>query len=272
MSKYLYFFLLIFVIQSSFSQSKTSYLDKVCDLKNTSFKSGERIKYKIYYNLGLLWVPAGYAEFTVIEKNGKYIFKAIGKSFSSYNWFFKVDDYFTSVTDKNTLLPDAANRKINEGDYKIINDISFNQQKGTANSYTKINDKEGFNKKFNFEDCMLDILSLIYKLRNVDIKKLNLHDNVEFSIILDDEMYDLSLEYLGKCPKKEVNGHGKFNTFKISPKVIKGRVFDKEERMNIWISDDSAKVPLLIESPLMVGKIKVLIQDYENLVCPLNKA
>lgn len=96
-------------------------------------------------------------------------------------------------------------------------------------------------------------------------------DEINFQIILDSEIYELNLEYQGKSPKTEVNGLGTFNALKISPTVIKGRVFDKNERMKIWISDDKVKLPLIIESPLAVGKIKVILQEYENLIRPLAK-
>ena len=35
--------------------------------------------------------------------------------------------------------------------------------------------------------------------------------------------------------------------------------------MNIWVSDDKNKVPLLIESPISVGSIKAVLKSYSGL-------
>ncbi|MEZ4908148.1 MAG: DUF3108 domain-containing protein [Saprospiraceae bacterium] len=205
------------------------------------------------------------------EKKDNYHLSAIGKTYSSYNWVFSVDDYFYSDIDKYTLIPKYAKRNINEGNYKILNEINFNQKSGSAKSYVKENDKDPRYSNFNFDNCMFDLLSLIYKLRNIEVDKMKKGDELNFQIILDSELYDLNFEYMGKSPSTKVNNLGVFNTFIISPSVIKGRVFDKSERMKIWISDDKAKLPLIIESPLAVGKIKVILEEYQNLVSPLNQ-
>ena len=35
--------------------------------------------------------------------------------------------------------------------------------------------------------------------------------------------------------------------------------------MNIWVSDDENKVPLMIESPVTVGSVKAVLQSYSGL-------
>ena len=275
MNKKIYILLLLifdFVSFPIFSQSGSIYNSPaLCNTTNKAFKGGEKIKYKIYYNWGLLWVPAGYVEFEVNEKKDQYYLKAKGKTYPSYSWLFSVDDYFYSYVDKQTIKPKYAKRDIEEGDYKIFNEINFNQTAGTATSYVKENDDAPKNLSFTYDNCMFDLLSLIYKLRNIEIDKMKVGEEINFQILLDSEVYDLNLEYLGKNPSVQVNGMGKFKAFKISPTVIKGRVFDQNERMNVWISDDKAKLPLIIESPLAVGKIKVILQEYENIIGNLAK-
>ena len=274
MLKYLISVFLVLILpfkqESIIPQDEYTDID-VCNLKNTTFRSGEKLTYKVYYNWGFLWVPAANVVFTVKEKGDQYILKAVGKTFSSYNWFYEVEDYFYSYVDKENLLPAYAKRDIDEDGYKILNEINFDQKNGKASTYVKVNKKEPQTLIKEFDNCMLDIVSLVYKLRNLEVKYLKINDKVPFSMMLDDEIYNLDFEYLGKDPAKDVNGMGKFKTFKISPTVISGRVFDKDHRMKIWISDDKAKVPLYIESPLAVGTVKVILQKHENLLYPLNK-
>jgi len=252
---------------------KTQYGNepKICELSNTSFQTGEKLVYKIYYNWGFLWMPAGNATFTVKESGNQYILKAVGKTFKTYNWFYEVDDKFYSYVNKDNLLPTFAKRNINEGGYKIYNEIKFNQANGIASAYVKENDKTPRNISKTFDNCMLDLVSLVYKLRNIDINTLKSENRVAFSMMLDDDIYDLNFEFLGKINKFSIDDLGSFKTIKISPNVIKGRVFDQNDRMILHISDDKARIPLYIESPLAVGSVKVILQSYENLRYPLAK-
>ena len=67
--------------------------DDFCGLKNTSFKDGEKISFKVYYNMGRLWVGAGLASFTVKQEKlkGRDVFHLIGdgKTIKSYYCLYK---------------------------------------------------------------------------------------------------------------------------------------------------------------------------------------
>ena len=58
---------------------------------------------------------------------------------------------------------------------------------------------------------------------------------------------------------------GKYNTLKFQPQVIAGNVFDDDSKMSVWVSDDLNRIPLLIESPVSVGSVKVVLKEYKNL-------
>ena len=42
--------------------------------------------------------------------------------------------------------------------------------------------------------------------------------------------------------------------------------------MNVWVSDDANRIPLLIESPVSVGSIKAVLKEYKGLRHPLSSA
>ena len=270
------FAFMFFIGTSSFYTEKSigdlpiSAVD-VCNANNDAFKPGEVLTYKIYYNWGILWLAAGEVKFQVQETENNYLYKAVGKSFSSYSWIFEVDDHFYSYVDKQTLLPVRAKRDINEDGYIIHNDIRFDQDNKTAFSTLIVNDKEPKLIEKEYDSCMFDILSVIYSLRNIDKSNLSTGDLIPFDMMLDDEVYNMKMEYIGDVGVTKVKNLGDFNALKITPSLIKGRVFDKNERMQVWISNDKNNVPLIIQSPLAVGKIKVILQDYKGLMYPLNK-
>ncbi len=245
----------------------------ICESENTAFQTGEKLTYKVFYNWGLLWIAAGEVIFEVQEIDDRFLYSATGKSYSSYDLFFKVEDYFYSYVDKSNLLPLRAKRKTNEGGYKIFNDITFDQINKVAISSLKDNKKElkTIEKKFDTCECMHDVLSLMYSLRNIKKQELNPNDIIKFDIMMDNDIYSLNMKYVGKTVEKKVKKLGVYKSYMVLPSLIKGRVFDEDENMKIWISDDDNNIPLVIESPLAVGKVKAFLSEYENIKYPLVK-
>ena len=68
---------------------------------------------------------------------------------------------------------------------------------------------------------------------------------------------------------QKIKGSGKFMTHVFQPQLIAGEVFKEKDQMSIYISVDSNQVPVLIESPLSVGKMKAVLMDYKGLRYPL---
>ena len=64
----------------------------------------------------------------------------------------------------------------------------------------------------------------------------------------------------------------RYNTVIVSPEVISGEVFEEGTEMNIYVSDDNNRVPLLIESPVSVGSVKAVLKNYSGLKYDLKKS
>jgi hypothetical protein len=52
---------------------------------------------------------------------------------------------------------------------------------------------------------------------------------------------------------------------------LEGRVFKDDEDLSVWISDDENKIPILIQSKVIVGSIKAELISYEGLANPIAK-
>jgi len=229
-----------------------------CNTKNTSFKAGEKLTFRAYYNMSFVWITAGNAVFTVAPEdlNGHEVYHitGTGKTAKSYEWFYKVNDTYETFVDKETLLPRRFIRNVNEGGFKINQDITFNTAKRQAISNNKI---------FSIPQCTQDVLSAIYFARNIDYNKYQPGDKIPFNMFLDDKVYSLYVKFIGK--EKIKTKMGTYNAIKISPLLIQGTLFSGGEKMTIWVSDDKNHLPLRIESPILVGSVKVDLMEYENL-------
>lgn len=234
-----------------------------CGISNKCIKAGEQLNFRVYYNLNFVWVPAGEANFTTTQEtwNGRQVFHITGdgRTYKSYDWIFRVRDKYETFLDTETLLPYKFIRNVDEGGHKFTNHVVFDQAQGKAVSGTK---------NFTVPKCVQDVLSAIYYARNINYNSYKAGAKIPFSMFLDDQVYNLYIRYLGK--EKIKTKYGTFNAIKISPLLIKGTIFEGGEKMAVWVSDDENHIPLRVDSPILVGSIKVDMMGYSNLKYPLS--
>ncbi|MBK9336816.1 MAG: DUF3108 domain-containing protein [Lewinellaceae bacterium] len=232
-----------------------------------SFQHGEKLTYKIYYNWNFVWLAAGEVTFQVFDEDKQYHYRAHGETYDSYEWFFKVKDTYDSWVDKNTMLPSYSERSILEGDYQIFEKISFNQAaKKTTVWRSKKRGETETKTEHTVQDKVHDVLSSLYYLRNIDFASRKKGAEEPFRIFMDQDEFPLKMRYLGKDEKKKIRGmKGHFNTLKFEPQVIVGNVFKDDTKMTVWVSDDQNRIPVLIESPVSVGSVKMVLKEYQGL-------
>lgn len=233
-----------------------------CGITNTAFMPGESITYNVFYSVAGIYVNAGTADFTVnltrLDNRPVYHVMGRGRTNSGYDWIFKVRDQYESFIDTATFQPLKFIRNIDEGGYKKYENVRFNQKTNTAVT------SEG---TFKIPDCVQDVISAIYYARNIDFSKYKVGDKIPFTMFLDNENYNIYIRYLGKETVK--TKYGKFRAIKFRPLLVKGTLFEGGENMTVWVSDDRNHMPLRVESPIIVGSIKVDMMQYKNNRYPL---
>lgn len=228
-------------------------------VRQDAFVEGERLTYRVHYG----WLNAGEASFEVHKKsilhNGRECYQLLGsgRSASSFDWFFRVRDYYTTYVDKQTLLPLYYIRKVEEGGYKFSDTVSFDFSTKTVKSTRKTT---------AIPINIQDVLSALYYARCLDFENALSGDVFKIPIFLDDEIYDLGVKVIGK--EKLKLGNAVFNTIKLQPILVEGRVFKESNTMEIWVSDDENKIPLKVKSPVIVGSVEADLKNYSNLRNP----
>ena len=234
-----------------------------CTARNTSFAEGEHLYFKVWYNSGPFWIGAGEASFNVALEQlaGRSVYHVTGdgKTLHSYEWFYKVRDRYESFIDAATMLPLKFVRNVSEGSFRFLNDVSFNQGAGQATST---------HGTFTVPHCVQDVLSSIYYARNIDYNNFRPGDKIPFTMFLDDKVYNLYIRYLGK--EKITTRYGTFNAIKISPLLIEGTIFKGGEKMTVWVSDDQNHLPVRVDSPILIGSVKVDLMAFDHLRNPLS--
>lgn len=245
-----------------FAPATNKPYNEFCGIENNSFKVGEQITFTVYYAVAGVYVNAGNATFTsvleTLNNRPVYHITGEGKTNPSYDWIYKVRDKYETYIDTATMQPLKFVRNVNEGGYKKYQNITFNKTTNTAIATDGV---------FKVPACVQDVVSSMYYARNVDFSKLKPNDRVPFSMFLDNEVFNMYIRYVGREVIK--TKYGKFNALKIKPLLLKGQIFEGGEDMTVWVTDDANHIPVRVESPLVVGKVKIDMMSHENLRHPL---
>lgn len=240
--------------------STTAFMPAVAP-PEMAFKNGEWFRFRIHYGV----FNASYATMQVTETqlDGKNVYhiKGKGKSTGLMHLFFKVDDRYETYIDRTTVKPYRFIRDIDEGGHTKDIQIDFNHEAGTA----VINDKKHkVVETMNIEPATQDMMSAFYHLRTVvDIKTLKIGDEFKLPMFFDKENFDFKLKFLGRDTVK--TKFGKVPALQFRPYVQSGRVFEEEESLTVWISDDDNKMPLKIQAKLAVGSLTASLDAFKGL-------
>jgi len=242
--------------------------EEPCSQSNTVFSSGEELVYKLYYNWGFVWIAAGEVVFRVREDDNHYHISAAGRTYKSYDWIFKVRDYYDSYVDKHTLLPRRTVRKVQEGNYRLYDDVSYEHGRGVAISNKGKSEEDLNREEISLTSCTHDVLSAIYMMRNVEFSDNSEKGHLPMQIYIDRKIYNLDVVYAGKDDGKRIKGLGQCGTLLFRPQVVVGNIFKDNDGMKVYVSDDQNKIPLMIESPISVGSVKAVLESHSGLKYP----
>ena len=162
-------------------------------------------------------------------------------------------------------MPKVSIRDVQEGKYRLYDKVVFDQDRQIAASLRGESKEDTKLTEYGIDDCMHDILSIIYYTRNIDFNNLEAGSEIPIKIFMDKEVWPLHVLFKGKDEDKKIKGNGKYKTIQFSPEVISGQVFNVGAEMNVWVTDDQNKLPLLIESPVSVGSVKAVLKEYKGL-------
>lgn len=236
-----------------------------CTTQNSTFQEGEEVTYKMFYNWKFVWVAAGEVTFRVKDMGNQYYLSAVGRTYRSYDPFFKVRDTYECYVDKKTMLPTVSIRQVEEGKYRLYDKVTFDRKRNVAKSLRGKSKETAEIAEYPIDNCIHDILSIIYFARNVDFADMNPGEKIPIDLFMDKETWPLSVTYRGQEEQKRIKGNGKFNTMVFSPQLISGEYFKEGDEMKVYVSDDKNRLPLIIESPLSVGSVKAVLKDYKGL-------
>ncbi len=259
------FIILSAILLCHFLAGEKTFAQGLRTLENTAFQRGEKISYRVFYDSYLTGnVHAGSASLEIKDNNevvgGRNTMNVVGlgNTQGAFNFFFRVVNRYETYIDDQAIVPLLFIRRINEGGYRKSQDVMFDQRNNIAYSNTDT---------VPVVENVQDIISAFYYLRTYNYDDAEVGDVYDVNFFLDDTVYVSRVVFDGR--ERVHTRIGTFNTLRFRPQVLEGEVFSQPYPMTLWISDDENKIPVLAQSGIVVGSVKMELTNYEGLKNPM---
>ena len=241
MKKILFILCSIFVLCSFTSES------------NQTIKAGEKLVFAGSYNMsGLMTQLAQVTMSTESVTTAKSTYLHLSCELSTYSkWdsFFKIRDVYESYVNPQSLKPSLYKRSIDEGGWTKKEKYVF--KGNTVNSTSKKKNSPETQKTFTIGGSTQDVISLLYKVRTMDLSKFKEGQTQSMMIVFDEKQIPVTLKYMGK---ETVNAGnlGKKECYKLSIGAKTDALKGKDKNL-IWLTADDKKIPALLKFSIPVG-------------------
>jgi len=226
---------------------------------NVAFGLGERLVFDVNYG----FITAGEAVLQVAAADsiaGRICYRIEFRvnSLPSFSWIYRVEDRYVTYVDEETIAPWRFEQHVREGSYSRDFTAMFDQRKNVAIT------TEG---TYTIPPYVHDILSAFYYARTIDYGPMKPGDQVQMNNFYKDKTYELVVRFLGR---QELDvAAGTFKTVVIEPLVKEGGLIKSEGRIVIWLTDDDRKIPVRVNTKVVIGSIDTELREYGGIRGPV---
>lgn len=234
----------------------TAFTPQLENRKEAAFKPGEELKYRLRYG----FITAAEATLNVYDSDTKFDNKPVyhlvaqGKTAAAFNIFYKVRNRYDSYIDRTDLIPYFYTEDIREASYRRNDRVRFYQDQN------KVVGKKG---TFAGKDKTFDLVSAFYFARSLDLSGVHIGSRFTIPYFLDDEVANLDITYVGK--ERVKTSIGTFDCLKFNPSIKPGRIFRKDSKLYLWITDDGNRIPVKAQVEILVGSVTLEITSVKGL-------
>jgi len=233
----------------------------IITLSLSAFQENEILEYKIKYGM----ISAAQAKLTVSSEVFKdtidtYRITAETRTNSVFDKVFKVRDFIESYWRKKDLVSLRFTKRLSEGNYKQYR-IHHYYPEQNLSIYMKYGQKtKAFKEKqITIPEKTQDIFSAFYWIRMQDFK---VGDSFLINVTVDGGSYVTQVNILKKETIDTI--FGKTECFKIEP-ILKGEaIFKQTGKVFIWLTADEHKIPVLLESKVIFGSFRAILEKANN--------
>jgi Protein of unknown function (DUF3108) len=235
--------------------------------KNEIFSLGEELTFKATF-LGMTVGKASTRvdkSFHKILGNSCYKVDVFGETSTWLSIGYKVKDNWGTYMDTTSLVTRASYRKIRENNYRKDEWVTFNQEtnKASVQVIDKKTEKYLEAKIYDLPPNATDLVGGFMHLRFFDFDNSKKGDTLFLRGFFEDESYILKILYRGKDVVK--TKIGKIPCHVLKPIVPKNQIFDGENSITVWISEDKNKIPVKMSAKMFLGATGIELVGFRGL-------
>ncbi len=241
------------------AQNRLSSLHVGEDVLNTVFSGSEVLHYSISWSGG---IKIGDLNLVVsrTDNGDGYSIQANVSDYGLFRLFYPVDDTFTTLVRGPLKLPyryEVLQREGHGGGE--TRRLTEYDQKRFQVSYQKNNQPV---KKFTIAGTAYNEFSSFFITRAL---KFNGEKNIVPTFV-DEKRHEVAVVLLGREKKDSL--FGEVDTLKVMPKMDFKGLYDKDGDTVFWLTDDSCRIPVAINSKILIGSLTAELVEYSNPACP----
>lgn len=223
------------------------------NIQNNAFKVGE----KLTFTIGWEFISAGTAilaveNTTIVNERPCYSISAVTNSNTFFSTLYKVRNRLETYIDIEGMYPLRYVKNTSEGGYKRNFIVDFYHATGKA----LIADVDSGRSEVNVPAFVQDIISAFYYIRT---QPMVIGDEIILSTFDNGKYRDVVVKVLRK-ERISVNA-GDFECVVVQTPI---GPFKNRSDLNIWLTDDARRIPVLMKSKIAVGSIKAELESMEG--------
>lgn len=264
-------------------------LQTVC-AQDVPFVSGEKFSFKIEYRWGFSPDIADVnVSLTEIPEEGclHSVVNVATRPF--FDNFFKMRDlYECKFIPNSSVQPVWYHRDIVESKYWSKNFCTWSEDASSVHIIVDKSTRPHKDTVYRESEVIHDIVNMLYVARSVEFGENN--PEIRRLLMVDRDIFEVRVRYLGKEEKKVSREMGSFNCVKLGISMRTkvqfgdGKVYGMRlgedvdtgestfgrERIFLWLSDDENKAPVYFSAPMKIGSINGVLTSFEGLAHELS--
>lgn len=213
------------------------------------FTAGESLRFSVQYGFihaGTAWLEVP----EVVDWNGRPAWRLVARAESNgfFDKMYKVRNRIESLWDQEQRFSWRYFEDRHEGGF-TANDTIIYEPDSLQMRY-----KNG--KTYPVPGPVQDALSSFYLTR---FHELPMGGLITFEYHASRKTSPMEVRILGR--EKVKTPAGKFSCIVVEPLIKAGGIFKNKGRLVIWLTDDARRMPVQMKSKVMIGSIKVVLQE-----------
>lgn len=239
-----------------------------CEVTNNQFQAGEVLTYDLYFKYGVIYTKAGKTVLRVRNEtyNGESAYKMTLTANSSgvVKAFFSISDTLSTYMTRK-LVPLAYTKDAHEGGNHTTERAKYTYSPGRV-ELRNINIRNGnlrYDTTLVSNTCMHDMLGIVYYARTLDYSSMKKGDKISVPFWSGNKKINMDIIYSG-IESMTANDDREYNCIKLILNMNDKAFEDKKETMQVFMTDDSNRIPVRIDTKLKIGSTRVILKSFKG--------